>query len=47
MNININLEQVRVLREMLKKNSRYGSLTSIVNESIMVFYEQEKRRKFR
>ena len=37
----------RYLREMIQKNSRYGSMESIVNEAVALFYEQEKKRKFR
>ena len=47
MKINIDRMQERYLREMLSKNSRYGSLESIVNEAVTSFYEQEKKSRFK
>jgi len=47
MKINIDRMQERYLREMLSKNSRYGSIESIVNEAVAWFYAQEKKHHFR
>ena len=47
MNIKIERTNERFLREMVSKNSRYGSMQDVVNEAVALFYEQEKRRRFR
>ena len=47
MNIKINRLNERFIREMIQKNSRYGTMESIVNEAVEVFYQQEKKRRFR
>ena len=47
MNIKIEKANERHLREMLSKNSRYGSIESIVNEAVALFYAQEKKHHFR
>ncbi|KGG34250.1 hypothetical protein EV14_1344 [Prochlorococcus sp. MIT 0703] len=47
MNIKINRLNERYLREMIQKNSRYGSMESLVNEAVDQFYQQEKKRRFK
>ena len=47
MNIKVNRTNERYLREMLQKNSRYGSMDAIVNEAVEQFYHQEKKRRFK
>ena len=47
--MNIKLERLNEirLREMLRKNYRYESFESIVNEAISSFYVDERKRGFR
>ena len=47
MNIKIDRLKERYLREMIKKNSRYGTMESIVNEAVEQFYQQEKSKNFK
>ena len=47
MNIKINRINERFIREMIQKNSRYGTMESLVNEAVELFYQQEKKRSFR
>ena len=47
MNIKINRINERFIREMIQKNSRYGTIESLVNEAVELFYQQEKKRRFR
>ena len=47
MNIKIDRLNERYLREMIPKNSRYGSMESLVNEAVEQFYQQEKKRRFK
>ena len=47
MNIKIDRLNERYLREMIQKNSRYGSMESLVNEAVEQFYQHEKRKKFK
>lgn len=47
MNIKINRINERFIREMIQKNSRYGTMESFVNEAVELFYQQEKKRRFR
>ena len=35
------------IKEMLRKNSHYGSVDIIVNEAVAVFYASERKRGFR
>ena len=46
MNIKIDRLNERYLREMIRKNSRYGTIESLVNEAIEQFYQQSKQRRF-
>ena len=34
-------------KEMLRKNSRYGSLDLMLNEAVGVFYASERKKGFR
>ena len=36
-----------LLKEMLKKNSRYGSVHAIANEAVRFFYASERKKGFR
>ena len=47
MNIKINRLNERFIREMIQKNSRYGTMESLVNEAVELFYQQEKKRRFK
>ena len=47
MNIKINQINERLIREMIQKHSRYGTIESLVNEAVELFYQQEKKRRFR
>ncbi len=35
-----------LLKEMLRKNSRYGSVDNIVNEALAMFYASERKKGF-
>ncbi len=47
MNIKLDKKNEALLKEMLKKNSRYGSVDSIINEAVGMFYASEKKKGFR
>ena len=47
MNIKLDKKSEALLREMLRKNSRYGSVDHIINEAIGVFYTSERKKGFR
>ena len=47
MHIKIHQINQRFLKEMIQKNSRYGTMESLVNEAVELFYQQEKKRRFR
>ena len=47
MNIKLDKKSEVLLKEMLRKNSRYGSVDSIINEAVGIFYASEKRKGFR
>ena len=47
MNIKLDKKSEALLREMLRKNSRYGSVDLILNEAIAAFYASERRKGFR
>ena len=46
-NIKIDKNSERCLREMIRKNSRYGSIEGLVNEAVQNLYLHEKNRKFK
>ena len=47
MNIKLDKKSEAWLKEMLRKNSRYGSVDLILNEAVARFYSSEKKRGFR
>jgi len=47
MHIKIHQINQRSLKEMILKNTRYGTMESLVNEAVELFYKQEKKRGFR
>ena len=47
MNIELGKKSEALIREMLRKNSRYGSADIIVNEAVGVFYASERKKGFR
>ena len=47
MNIKLDKRSEALLKEMLRKNSRYGSSDLIVNEAVRVFYASERKKGFR
>ena len=46
MNIKIDKMSEAQLKEMLRKNSRYGSVHAIINEAVACFYVSEKMKGF-
>ena len=47
MNIKLDKKIEALLKEMLRKNSRYGSVDLILNEAVEVFYALERKKGFR
>ena len=47
MNIKLDEKSEELLKEMLKKNYRYGSVDLMLNEAVVVFYASERKRGFR
>ncbi len=47
MNIKLDKKSEALLKEMLRKNSRYGSGDNILNEALAMFYTLEKKKGFR
>ena len=47
MNIKLDKKSEALLKEMLRKNSRYGSVDNIVNEAVAMFYTSERKKGFR
>ena len=47
MNIKLDKKSEALLKEMLRKNSRYGSVDTIMNESLTMFYNSERKKSFR
>ena len=47
MNIKLDKKSEALLKEMLRKNSRYGSVNVITNEAVGSFYASERKREFR
>jgi len=46
MNIKLDKKSEAQLKEMLRKNYRYGSYQAIVEEAVSIFYVNEKRKGF-
>ena len=47
MNIKLDKKSEALLKEMLRKNSRYGSVNAITNEAVGSFYASERKKGFR
>ena len=47
MNIKLDKKSGVLLKEMLRKNSRYGSVDIILNEAVVIFYASEGKKGFR
>ena len=47
MNVKLDKKSEALLREMLRKNSRYGSVDLMLNEAVRSFYTSESKRGFR
>ena len=47
MNIRLDKKSEALLKEMLRKNSRYGSVDSLINEAVVIFYASERKKGFR
>ena len=47
MNIKLDKKSEALVKEMLRKSSRYGSVDLILNEAVGIFYDSEKRKRFR
>ena len=46
MNIKLDKKSEALLKEMLRKNSRYGSVHAIINEAVGMFYALERKKGF-
>ena len=47
MNIKLDKKIEALLKEMLRKNSRYGSVDLMLKEAVGVFYASERKKGFR
>ena len=47
MNIRLDKKSEALLKEMLRKNSRNGSVDLILNEALVMFYNSERKKGFR
>jgi len=47
MNIKLDEKSEGLLKEMLRKNSRSGSIHAIANEAVGFFYASERKKGFR
>ena len=47
MNIKLDKKSEALLKEMLRKNSRYESVYLILNEAVEMFYASERKKGFR
>ena len=47
MNIKLDKKSEVLVKEMLRKNSRYGSVDLILNEALGLFYASEMKKGFR
>ena len=47
MNIKLDKRSEALLKEMLRKNSRYGSVDLILKEAVAMFYASERKKGFR
>ena len=47
MNIKLDKKSEALLKEMLRKHSRYGSVDNILNEAVGMFHTSESKKGFR
>jgi len=47
MNIRLDKKSEALLKKMLRKDSRYGSVLAITNEAVRFFYALERKKGFR
>ena len=47
MNIRLDRQSEKHIREMIRRNRLYGSPSELVNKAIDSFYEQEMKRGFK
>ena len=47
MNIKLDKKTEALLKEMLRNNSRYGSVDLMLKEAVGVFYASERKKGFR
>ena len=47
MNIKLDKKSEALFKQMLRKNSRYGSVDLIANEAMPMFFVSENRKRFR
>ena len=47
MNIKLDRQSEKYIREMIRRNRLYGSPSELVNKAIAGFYEQEMKRRFK
>ena len=47
MNVKLDKKSEALLKEKLRKNSRYGSVDLVLNEATAMIYALEKKRGFR
>ena len=47
MNIKLDKKSEALLKELLRKNSRYGSVNLMLKEAVGVFYASERKKGFR
>ena len=47
MNIKLDRKSHALLKEMLRKNSRYGSVDLMLKEAVGTFYASERKKGFR
>ena len=47
MNVKLDKKSESLLKEMLRKNSRYVSVDIILNEAVRVFVASERKKGFR
>ncbi|KZR77212.1 hypothetical protein PMIT1320_00500 [Prochlorococcus marinus str. MIT 1320] len=47
MNIKLEKKSEALLKEMIRKNSRYGSVHDLVDEAVEMLYHSERKRRFK
>ena len=46
MNIKLDKKSEALLKEMMRRNSRYGSIDLILNDAVGMFYVSERKKGF-